>query len=241
LETSSPMQSSIFITGHESFSDNRAPTGVRRNLSSGPDFGRPYAETNAYARANHSSVSSHTHTHTHVTRARRKPSIVIVATTPSRSIDRSIMIVPSRARGNNRHPIHIHIRVESITHQVRRDEHFRPVLGQILQRRNRRANSRIVGDVQIPIERDVQVASNEDDLILQVLLGEVADGFLLRLASHDTASESGALGRGARERRAGGGETGERGELGGHRARRRVTWGTRSIARSLRPDRSIVA
>ena len=39
--TSSPTQSSTFVTGHDNFSDNRAPTGVNRNLSSGPDFGLP--------------------------------------------------------------------------------------------------------------------------------------------------------------------------------------------------------
>mmetsp|Transcript_12527 Transcript_12527/g.43499 ORF Transcript_12527/g.43499 Transcript_12527/m.43499 type:complete len:370 (+) Transcript_12527:970-2079(+) len=40
-ETVSPMQSSTFSTGQLSSSVRRAATGVRRNLSSGPDLGRP--------------------------------------------------------------------------------------------------------------------------------------------------------------------------------------------------------
>merc|ERR1719409_378527 len=61
-----------------------------------------------------------------------------------------------------------------------------PVLGQIVQRRHRRANSRVVGDVQIPIQRHIQVASHEHHLIREVIRGEVAHGFL-GVASNDAA------------------------------------------------------
>ena len=120
---------------------------------------------------------------------------------------------------------------------MRRHEHFRPVLRQILQRRHRRANSRVVGDVQIPIQRHVQVASHEHHLIREVILGEVAHGFL-GVASNDAAR--GNLGaRGLERRRARGGKTGESGESGGHRVRRRVT--PRARARStIRSDHSII-
>ncbi len=121
---------------------------------------------------------------------------------------------------------------------MRRHEHFRPVLRQILQRRHRRANSRVVGDVQIPIQRHVQVASHEHHLIREVILGEVAHGFLGGVASNDAAR--GNLGaRGLERRRARGGKTGESGESGGHRVRRRVT--PRARARStIRSDHSII-
>lgn len=120
---------------------------------------------------------------------------------------------------------------------MRRHEHFRPVLRQIVQRRHRRANSRVVGDVQIPIQRHVQVASHEHHLIREVILGEVAHGFL-GVASNDAAR--GNLGaRGLERRRARGGKTGESGESGGHRVRRRVT--PRARARStIRSDHSII-
>ena len=121
---------------------------------------------------------------------------------------------------------------------MRRHEHFRPVLRQIVQRRHRRANSRVVGDVQIPIQRHVQVASHEHHLIREVILGEVAHGFLGGVASNDVPR--GHLGASSLERRrARGGKTGESGESGGHRVRRRVT--PRARARStIRSDHSII-
>ena len=41
---SAPMQSFVFLTGLPRSSARRGTTGVRRNLSSGPDLGRPRCE-----------------------------------------------------------------------------------------------------------------------------------------------------------------------------------------------------
>jgi hypothetical protein len=51
--TSSPMQSWIALTSTPRSSLRRGATGLRRNLSSGPDFGRPYKSNQIFAATPH--------------------------------------------------------------------------------------------------------------------------------------------------------------------------------------------
>jgi len=101
------------------------------------------------------------------------------------------------------------------THQVRRDEHLGPVLREVLQRRDRGANARVIRDVQVTIERDVEIAPDEHGLALEVRLGEVPDRLLLHRRARFDDRGAGDLAKGlgaAGGRERGAGEAGVRGE-----------------------------
>ena len=105
---------------------------------------------------------------------------------------------------------------------MRRHEHLGAVLHQVLQRRDRRADARVIGDVQVLVERHVQVAADEDGLAFQVLLRQIADRLFLhrRRGIGDRVRGARAEGLGARAARGRellGGETGEGLEGRSHR------------------------
>jgi hypothetical protein len=54
----------------------------------------------------------------------------------------------------------------------------RPAIQQQLDCRQRGTNPRVVRDVAIVVERDVEVDANESSLAPYLRVGEIADGFL---------------------------------------------------------------
>lgn len=98
---------------------------------------------------------------------------------------------------------------------MRGDEHLRAVLGEVLEGRDRGANARVIRNVQVTIERDVEIATDEHGLALEVGLGEVPDRLLLHRRARFDDRGAGDLAKGlgaAGGRERGAGEAGVRGE-----------------------------
>jgi len=92
------------------------------------------------------------------------------------------------------------------------------LLREVLEGGDGSADAGVVGDVEVRVQRDVEVAANEDGLALEILLGEVADGLLRHGELSDGAGHLGGEARGARRAEGLLVEAGEAsGGNGGHR------------------------
>ena len=97
------------------------------------------------------------------------------------------------------------------------DEDLGAVLDEVLEGGDGGADAGVVGDLEVRVERDVEVAADKHNLALEVSLGEVTDGLL---GSLNLEGGAGRLGGSARlghllaEEGAGGEHGGSGGESG---------------------------